>query len=156
MEKKTIYLVEFHGDELQIPMETDKGSIIHFKGLKVFRIVDDECNEVAKYDVLSDKMDISALCKENVILYFAGSTDGLRLNWLTAEVDSWNTEKTEIVIKNKRLCSFPEVSSLNEMFPSYLEHCALTDEEFVLKNYVKKITPVIEIPKENKDAIGKN
>ena len=148
---RDIYLIEFHGDELQIPAELGTGMIRHFKGLKICRIIDKDSNIVARYDQINDKMDVSSLCKENTSVVFVGSTNGLNLEWITAEIEAWNTEKTEIVINHKRLCSFEEIKKLNEMYPEYYEHCSLNKEEFEKKNIpeMKKAKAGnIEIPKE--------
>lgn len=121
-----VFLIELHGDPVTFPVYKEEGAQVEYKGMKVCRIIDRDCEIIATYDALNDKMDISALtCFPETKIVLVGSVDGKNLSWITANVDAANDERTEIILSHKRLCSAEEVAYLDEIFPHYFLSCSL-------------------------------
>ena len=138
--KDNITLVEFHGTELVVPTELADKRIHNFKGLRVFRLVNSDCEEKAIYSNASDSCDLSYLKdKLNTNLVFVGGTkhsdfaginqDWVTLSWMTAVITNITDDADEILIDGKRLCTPEEVAFLNETFPEYYDHCKVDPNE---------------------------
>lgn len=135
--EKPFFLVEFHPDDTQnIVMEKSNGGHIFAHGLKISRVVDKDCNELATYDSTKEfGINLSCLKIEggcNIVS--VNSLDGEKLCWIGMELVSSDPDATEFIIGSKWECTEDEVKLLNETFPQYFDHCRLNKHDFVEAN----------------------
>jgi len=151
--EKPFFLVEFHPNDTQkVVLEKTDGGQIFAAGLKISRVVDKDCNELAKYDSTKEfGIDLKCLKIEGGChIVSVNSLDGKELCWIGMNLISSNPDGSEFVIGEKWKCSEEEVKLLNETFPEYFDHCRLGRSEFVKANeqFVKQPEGHLDLPTE--------
>lgn len=150
---KPFFLVEFHPNDTQnIVLEKTNGGQIFANGLKISRVVDKDCNELATYDSTKEfGIDLSCLKIEGGChIVSVNSLDGKELCWIAMDLVSSNPDGTEYIIGAKWKCSEEECKLLDETFPEYFKHCRLGRHEFIEANkqFAELPEGKLELPKE--------
>lgn len=150
---KPFFLVEFHAGETQnIVLEKPDGGKVFANGLKISRVVDKDCKELATYDSTKEfGIDLTCLKIEGGChIVSVNSIDGKTLCWIGMDLINSNPDGTEFIIGAKWKCDEEECKLLNETFPQYFDHCRLDRSEFVKANeeFVKQPEGHLELPTE--------
>ena len=132
--KENTYLIELHGDPQTQVCNLKSGETLAFAGYRIHTIYNTDSEELARYDNLTDTIDISPICKKEVDLVWVSSIDGGKtLSWLKSKVEAFSDDHKEIIIKENKVCDPEEVKFLNETFPEWFEYSSCDPAEFTKK-----------------------
>lgn len=124
-EKYPLFLVEFHGDVTSTVAYSKSGKEYDMHGLKVYRIIDRDCQILAKYDQIKDQIDTSPLAIKDARIVFVASEDGKTLHWFKAGISAWDDLKREFAITKYEKCDPTEIEYLNKIYPGFYENSKL-------------------------------
>ena len=135
LEAKKLYLVEFSKHQDIHKGYNPKGEAIELHGLRISRIADCDCNEISEANVKESKeCDISVLQGGDKCIVAVVSTDGISVHWCAFEIIKGDDTNRQFIIGKKWICNGEESKLLNETFPEYFDHCAVSGSEFYEKN----------------------
>ena len=143
LESKKLYLTEFSKNMDIHKGYNAAGEAIELHGMRISRIVDCDCNEISEANILEHKeCDISCLAGGDKCIVAVVSTDGITVHWCAFEIIKGNDDNKQFIIGKKWMCNGEECKLLDETFPEYFDHCAVSGSEFYEKN--KEFIPTDE------------
>jgi len=135
LDSKKLYLVEFSKQQDIHKGFDQKGHALELHGLRISRIVDCDCNEISEANIKEQKeCDISVLAGGDKCIVAVISDNGITIHWCAFEIIKGDKTNKQFIIGKKWICNGEETKLLNETFPEYFEHCAVSSEEFYEKN----------------------
>jgi len=135
LEAKKLYLVEFSKEQVKHKGFNEAGEAVELHGLKICRIVDCDCNEISEAVISKhQECDLTALAGGDKCIVAVISDNGITLHWCAFEIIKGDPTNKQFIIGKKWICNGEETKLLNETFPEYFDHCAISSEEFYEKN----------------------
>ena len=125
MEKEKIVLAEFHGKEIDVPIQREDSTVQKATAFRIFRLYDHLSTLITQYDPKTDSIDLTRCIfrRGHTLVTVAAHPSTHELGWMAWTIE--NVSKEGFILGEQRWCSEDESAVLDGLYAGYREKCFL-------------------------------